>query len=82
MLIKLPIILLFICIGIANYYLMKSFWCHEGVWGKDVHEQQRQNLPIYSTNIPIKKPWKIQGFLSDSVNELTFRELRTFTSFT
>jgi len=39
MLIKLPVILLFICIGIANYYLMKSFWCHEGVWGKDVHEQ-------------------------------------------
>ncbi len=39
MLIKLAIILLFILIGLANYYLTKSFWCHEGVWGKDVHEQ-------------------------------------------
>ena len=39
MIIKLGFMLLFILIGVANYYLSKSFWCHEGVWGKDVHEQ-------------------------------------------
>ena len=39
MLIKLGLMMLFILIGIANYYLSKSFWCHEGVWGKDVHKQ-------------------------------------------
>ena len=38
MLIKLAMVSLFILIGLANYYLTKSFWCHEGVWGKDVHE--------------------------------------------
>ncbi|KGT47814.1 hypothetical protein GW12_11430 [Acinetobacter sp. HR7] len=39
MMIKLALILLLILIGVINYYLTKSFWCHEGVWGKDVHEQ-------------------------------------------
>lgn len=39
MLIKLAMVSLFILICLANYYLTKSFWCHEGVWGKDVHEQ-------------------------------------------
>lgn len=36
---NLSFIILFIMIGVANYYLTKSFWCHEGVWGKDVDEQ-------------------------------------------
>lgn len=22
-----------------NYHLSKSYWCHEGVWGEDVHQQ-------------------------------------------
>ncbi len=39
MIIKLGLMMLFILIGVANYYLSKSFWCHEGVWGKDVHDQ-------------------------------------------
>lgn len=39
MIIKLGLMMLFILITVANYYLSKSFWCHEGVWGKDVHEQ-------------------------------------------
>jgi hypothetical protein len=39
MIIKLGLLMLFILIGFANYYLSKSFWFHEGVWGKDVHEQ-------------------------------------------
>ena len=33
MLIKPLIILLFIVIGVANYYLSKSFWCHDGGLG-------------------------------------------------
>ncbi len=81
MLIKLPVILLFICIGIANYYLMKSFWCHEGYGGK-MCTNNKKKIVLNDPLTAIKKPWKIQGFLSDSVNELTFRELRTFTSFT
>jgi len=39
MIMNFDLIILFIIIGVANYYLTKSFWCHEGVWGKDVHEQ-------------------------------------------
>jgi hypothetical protein len=39
MIIKLGLMMLFILIGVANYYLSKSFWCHEGVWGKDMYEQ-------------------------------------------
>jgi hypothetical protein len=39
MIIKLGLMMLFILIDVANYYLSKSFWCHEGVWGKNVHEQ-------------------------------------------
>lgn len=26
-------------IGYFNYQLTKSYWCNEGIWGKDVHEQ-------------------------------------------
>jgi hypothetical protein len=22
-----------------NYRLSKSYWCHEGVWGDDIHQQ-------------------------------------------
>lgn len=39
MVIKLSFVMLFILLGVVNYYLNKSFWCHEGIWGKDVHEQ-------------------------------------------
>ncbi len=39
MMIKLMLLIFFVMIGIINYYLNKSFWCHEGIWGKDVHEQ-------------------------------------------
>ncbi len=26
-------------IAYLNYALLKSYWCHEGIWGEDVHEQ-------------------------------------------
>ena len=47
MLIKLLIILLFIVIGVANYYLSKSFWCHDGVWVKIYMNNNRRNILQY-----------------------------------
>jgi hypothetical protein len=35
-------ILFFVCIamiGYLNYTLLKSYWCHEGVWGERIDEQ-------------------------------------------
>lgn len=35
------ILFFIVVVGIAylNYQLTKSYWCHEGVWGEDIHEQ-------------------------------------------
>lgn len=33
MIMNFGLIILFIIIGVANYYLTKSFWCHEGGMG-------------------------------------------------
>ena len=47
MLIKLLIILLFIVIGVANYYLSKSFWCHDGAGEKIYMNNNRRNILQY-----------------------------------
>ena len=39
MIIKTILIFGVVMIGFINYYLAKSFWFHEGIWGKDVHDQ-------------------------------------------
>jgi hypothetical protein len=39
MLLQILLLLLMISIGCLNYYLSKSYWCHEGIWGERVDEQ-------------------------------------------
>ena len=80
MIMNFGLIILFIIIGVANYYLTKSFWCHEG-YGVRMCMNNKYRIQL-SGQFQAIKPWNKPGFLSDSVNELTFRELRTFTSFT
>ena len=38
----MQVILFLLCMSLIayfNYALLKSYWCHEGVWGEDVHQQ-------------------------------------------
>ena len=39
MLIQIVLLILMAVIGYLNYCLSKSYWFHEGVWGKDVGDQ-------------------------------------------
>ena len=79
MIMNFGLIILFIIIGVANYYLTKSFWCHEGCGVRMCMNNDNKNNIKWSFSNH-KNPGINQGFVRS--NELTFRELRTFTSFT
>ena len=39
MMMQLFFFLLVMVFAYLNYQFAKSYWCHEGMWGSDAHEQ-------------------------------------------